>query len=175
VKQRVVSGLFVCCLLFVQGQRPMMGRAASSQTGQKPRPTEGTVPRWETVRAGPRSDAKVLRVWQYDVPDDDHRIALVILSDADFQQFVIHPDEFLNFLNRNDVFKRGDPVQEVVHWTSVLRASKQKCCGLRAQGNKPGAGDTKPEDPDPWLLTITHAKPCRATVTSQPLEQAPSQ
>lgn len=148
-----------------------MGQAENLEAGQKPRVTEAAVPRWETVRVGLTNEAKVLRVWQYDVPDDDHRIALVILSDADFQQFVNHPDEFLNFLKRNDVFKPVDPVQEIAHWTSVLRASKRKCCQTQRQGNKWGAGNTKP---DPWLLTITHARPCRATVTSQPLEPAPN-
>jgi hypothetical protein len=110
-------------------------------------PGSAQSPKWETYK-GITRDIKVLRVWQIGTPVKDHEIALVIVSDADFQTFVQNPSKLVTFLNTNKVFP-GDGVREVAHWASLM-------------------SPTYTGDPDEWLLTIDHARPCRVSITSQP-------
>jgi hypothetical protein len=147
MKRTIAVGLFACSLLILQGHRAAMGQDAS------PRPdTPGSAqsPKWETYK-GITGDIKVLRVWQIDPPSKTHEIALAIVSDADFQIFVQDPTKLVDFLNKHHVFP-SDHVSEVAHWASLM-------------------SPTYPGDPDPWLLTINHAKTCRASITSQPAFQ----
>jgi hypothetical protein len=174
MRRTIIAGLFGCCFLLLQGQSSM-GQATKPETVQKPAALQQPVVKWETVQVGVKASAQVLKVWQYGIPDDDHRIALIIVSGDDFQRFVNDPDKFIVFLNENHVFWREEPVREVAHWASVLRASKRQCCMPQRQGLKSGSPSTAGEDPDPWLITAVHGRPCRVTVTSQPLEPPPPQ
>jgi hypothetical protein len=124
------------------GTRPVMGQDAA---GAKPAAAQS--PQWETYK-GITKDIRVLRVWQIGTPVRDHEIALAIVSDADFQKFVQDPNKLVTFLNANMVFP-ADGVREIAHWASLM-------------------SPTYEGDPDQWLLTIDHARPCRASVTSQP-------
>jgi hypothetical protein len=110
------------------------------------------VMKWE-VRDGPKKPIKLLRVWQLEPKFEHSDIALAIVSDADFQEFVQDPRKLKNFLITANVFPESQdslPVSEIVHWASLMSASYPEA------------------DPDPWLLTIVHGHPCRAAVTSQP-------
>ena len=83
-------------------------------------------------------------------------IALAIVSDADFQQFVQDPRKLKEFLIANKVFpetEQSKRLSEITHWASLMSATYQE------------------DDPDPWLLTIVHGNPCRGAVASQPFEQ----
>jgi hypothetical protein len=139
MKRTMAVGLFACSLLILQGDRAAMGQDAGSGSVQSPK--------WETYK-GITRDIQVLRVWQIGTPVKDHEIALVIVSNADFQIFVQDPAKLVTFLNTNKIFP-GDGVREVAHWASLM-------------------SPTYPGDPDLWLLTIDHARPCRVSVTSQP-------
>lgn len=102
---------------------------------------------------GPTKGIKVLRVWQLEPKFKKSEIALAVVSDADFQQFVQDPRKLKNFLITNKVFpESSEPLSEITHWASLMSATYQDA------------------DPDPWLLTIVHASPCRGAVTSQPFD-----
>jgi hypothetical protein len=108
------------------------------------------VPQWIEYE-GPTKGIRVLRVWQLEPKFEKSQIALAVVSDADFQQFVQDPRKLKNFLLTNKVFPESpEPLSEITHWASLMSATYQ---------------DT---DPDPWLLTIVHGSPCRGAVTSQP-------
>ena len=109
--------------------------------------------KWEECD-GPNKRIKFLRVWQLEPKFDNSDVALAVLSDADFQEFVQDPRKLKQFLITNNVFPESEKskrVSEIVHWASLMSASYPEA------------------DPDQWLLTIVHGHPCRAAVTSQPL------
>ena len=104
---------------------------------------------------GPTKVIRVLRVWQLQ-QFEKSQIALAIVSDADFQQFVQDPRKLKEFLIANKVFpetEQSKRLSEITHWASLMSATYQE------------------DDPDPWLLTIVHGNPCRGAVASQPFEQ----
>jgi hypothetical protein len=112
------------------------------------------VPEWVEYK-GPAKGIKVLRVWQLE-QFAKSQIALAIVSDADFQQFVQDPRKLKEFLIANKVFPETEEskrLSEITHWASLMSATYQEA------------------DPDPWLLTIVHGNPCRGAVASQPFEQ----
>jgi hypothetical protein len=148
MKRTLILGLFACCLLIVQGPSLLLAQDTSSGKNQAP----GEVPRWETYR-GITSDIKVLRVWQIESPFKKAEFALAVVSDADFQKFVQDPSKLLKFLETHRVFPADQTIKEIAHWASLMSPAY--------------AGG----DPDYWLITIEHGHPCRATITSQPLNQ----
>ena len=110
--------------------------------------------KWEECD-GPKKRIKFLRVWQLEPKFEKSDVALAVVSNADFQEFVQDPGKLKRFLIANKVFPESDkskPVSEIVHWASLMSASY------------PGTN----ADPDQWLITIVHGHPCRAAVTSQP-------
>jgi hypothetical protein len=110
--------------------------------------------KWE-VSEGPRKSIKFLRLWQLEPRFEKSDIALAIVSDADFREFVQDPGKLKGFLLANNVFpesEKAKPLSEIVHWASLMSASYPETNA----------------DPDQWLLTIVHGHPCRAAVTSQP-------
>jgi hypothetical protein len=148
MKRTLIVGLFACCLLTLQ--RPTLLLAQDTSSGKNQAPAE--VPRWETYR-GITSDIKVLRVWQIESPFKKAEFALAVVSDADFQKFVQDPSKLLKFLETHRVFPADQTIKEIAHWASLMSPAY--------------AGG----DPDYWLITIEHGHPCRATITSQPLNQ----
>jgi hypothetical protein len=146
MRRTMAVGLLLGSLLILQRDKAAMAQDSGSQQGTPPAQS----PKWETYK-GIASDIKVLRVWQVGTPVKDHEIALVMVSDTDLQAFVQDPTKLVAVLNTNKVFP-GDGVREVAHWVSLL-------------------SPTYAGDPDLWLLTIIHARPCRVSVTSQPAAQ----
>src|SRR5882762_7147200 len=95
MKQTMAVSLFACSLLILQGDRAAMGQDASSG---RDTPGSAQSPKWETYK-GIKTDIRVLRVWQIGTPVKDREIALVIVSDADFQIFVQDPAKLVKILN----------------------------------------------------------------------------
>jgi hypothetical protein len=147
MKRTLMVGLFACCIVVMQGQSLLLAQDTSAGG------TSGSVqaPQWETVR-GLSGDIQILRVWALESKFQKSQIALAIVTDADFQQFVQHPEKLVGFLRDHKVFpddKKNIPVSEITHWASLM-------------------SPTYTGDPDQWLLTIVHGTPCRGAVTSQP-------
>ena len=146
MKRRLVVGLFACLLVITQDRNLLLAQDTSS--GNQSAPALTTL-RWETYR-GPANDIKVLRTWQAEPKFKNSQVVLLIVSNADFQTFVQDPNKLVTFLKTNTVFP-GTPVSEIAHWASLM-------------------SPPYPGDPDQWLLTVSHASPCRGSVASQPFE-----
>lgn len=99
---------------------------------------------WETYE-----NIKVLRVWQIEGKDAYPQIALAQVSDQDFQKFVQHPAELVEFVNNHKVF--DDPVRKTnPFWASLMSTNDAL-------------------SPSQWLITFSHSRASYMAIASQPL------
>jgi len=105
MKRTTIPALLVWSLVFVSGAR---GQETPSRTDN---PSSKAL-QWETVGA-----IKVLRIWQLDSPDTYPQIAILRVTNDDYQKFVQNPDALRQFANKTKVFPKD--VNKVGPWESL--------------------------------------------------------
>jgi hypothetical protein len=105
MKRTTIPALLVSSLLFVSG---IWGQETSSQTGN---PSSKGL-QWEIL-----GTIKVLRIWQLDPPDTYPQIAVLLVTNDDYQKFVQNPDALRQFANKIKVFSKD--VNKVGPWETL--------------------------------------------------------
>lgn len=140
MKRRIIMGLFLCSLLFLEQRRPILGQDAGA--GIPDKRTSPQSPRWETI-----GDTKVLRVWAIEGPDKYPQVSLLQVSTKHFHKFMHDPVELRKFVNDHNVFSKTVlTVGPCVTLSSVDETS-----------DKPG-----------WIITLVHTAASRMTISALP-------
>jgi len=105
MKRITIPALLVSSLLFVSA---IWGQETSSQTAN---PSSKGL-QWQIVGA-----VKVLRIWQLDPPDTYPQVAVLLVTNDDYQKFVQNPDGLRQFANINKVFSKD--IKKVGPWETL--------------------------------------------------------